>query len=207
MNYMLKDLGSFKLHMIKTDKFKTIAVKVVFRRPIKKEQITIRNILSDLFMQSTKEYSSKRELTIKAQDLYSTEIYTSNNRLGNYITTTFHLNCLMDKYTEDGNFNGAVKFLGDIIFNPDVCDNSFNKEKIDIVKSNCRSALNSIKEDSSNYSLIRMFEEFDNDSPCSYRLAGYLDDLDSINGKELYDYYTNMIDSDLVDIFVLGDFD
>ena len=90
MNYMLKDLGSFKLHMIKTDKFKTIAVKVVFRRPIKKEQITIRNILSDLFMQSTKEYSSKRELTIKAQDLYSTEIYTSNNRLGNYITTTIH---------------------------------------------------------------------------------------------------------------------
>lgn len=206
MNYVLKDLGSFKVHMIKTDKFKTLAVKVVFRRPIKKDQITIRNILSDLFMQSTKKYASKRELTIKAQDLYATEISTSNNRLGNYITTTFHLNCLMDKYTEEGNFKSAIEFLGEIIFNPDVSNKGFNKEKIDVVKANCRSALNSIKEDSSNYSLIRMFEEFDSDAACSYRLVGYLDDLDTINSKELYEYYTSMIESDLVDIFVLGDF-
>ena len=206
MNYTKQDLGSFKLHMIKTDKFKTIAVKVVFRRPIEKDKITIRNILSDLFMQSTKKYATKRDLTIKAQDLYAAEVSTSNSRLGNYITTTFHLNSLNDKYTEEGNFRSAVEFLGEIIFNPDVNDEKFNKDKIDIVKSNCRSSLNSLKEDSSNYSLIRMFEEFDNEAPCSFRLAGYLEDLDSINEKSLYEYYQDMINHDLVDVFVLGDF-
>ena len=51
MNYEKRDLGSFKLHMIKTDKFKTLSVKVVFRRPIVKSEITIRNVISDLFMQ------------------------------------------------------------------------------------------------------------------------------------------------------------
>ena len=202
----MKDFGSFKLHMIETDNFKTVSVKVVFRRPIEKDKITIRNILSDLFMQSTKKYSSKRDLTIKAQDLYAADFSTSNSRLGNYITTTFHLNCLNDKYTEEGNFKAAVQFLSEIIFNPDVTDNKFNKDKIDVVKNNCRSALNSIKEDSSNYSLIRMFEEFDADAPCSYRLSGYLNDLDSINEKNLYEYYESMIKSDLVDIFVLGTF-
>lgn len=206
MNYTKQDLGPFKLHMIKTDKFKTIAVKVVFRRPIEKDKITIRNILSDLFMQSTKKYATKRDLTIKAQDLYAAEVSTSNSRLGNYITTTFHLNSLNDKYTEVGNFRSAVEFLGEIIFNPDVNDEKFNKDKIDIVKSNCRSSLNSLKEDSSNYSLIRMFEEFDNEAPCSFRLAGYLEDLDSINEKSLYEYYQDMINHDLVDVFVLGDF-
>ena len=111
MDYVVKEFGSFKLHMIKTDKFKTIAVKVVFRRPIEKDKITIRNVLSDLFMQSTDKYKTKRDLTIKAQDLYAAEVSTSNSRLGNYITTTFHLNCLNDKYTEKDNFKEAIKFL------------------------------------------------------------------------------------------------
>ena len=206
MDYVVKEFGSFKLHMIKTDKFKTISVKVVFRRPIEKDKITIRNVLSDLFMQSTDKYKTKRDLTIKAQDLYAAEVSTSNSRLGNYITTTFHLNCLNDRYTESGNFKEAVKFLSEIIFNPDIKDNKFNKDKIDIVKSSCRSALNSLKEDSANYSLVRMFEEFDNDAPCSYRLAGYLEDLDKINESTLYEYYKDMIEQDLVDVFVLGDF-
>ena len=206
MNYVVNDLGSFKVHMIETDKFKTLAVKVVFRRPIEKSQITIRNVLCDLFMQSTKKYATKRDLTIKAQDLYAAEISTSNNRLGNYITTTFHLNCLNDKYTEEGNFKQAVEFLSEIIFNPDVNRRRFNKEKIDIVKTNCRSALNSLKEDSANYSLIRMFEEFDSEAACSYRLAGYLEDLDKIDEKTLYEYYESMIEHDLVDVFILGEF-
>ena len=205
MKYTKKDLGSYNLHLINTDKFKTISIKVIFRSPIAKESITIRNILSDLIMQSSKKYGSKRDLTIKAQDLYAAEISVSNNRLGNYINTTFSLNILNDKYTEDGNFSNAVQFLSEVIFNPDISDKKFNKEKIDIVKSNCRSALNSIKEDSGNYSLIRMFEEFDDNSPCSYRMSGYLEDLDKINEENLYEYYTNMIKSDLVDIFVLGD--
>ena len=158
-------------------------------------------------MQSSNKYKSKREMTIKAQDLYAAEVSINNNRLGNYITTTFSLSILNDRYTEKDNFKNSIEFLSEIIFNPDVIDEKFNKEKVDIVKSNCRSSLNSIKEDSSNYSLIRMLEEFDKDSPCSYRLAGYLDDLNSIDEKSLYVYYQNMIKSDLVDIFVLGDVD
>ncbi len=207
MKYIKKDMGSFKLHFIRTDKFKTVAVKVVFRRPIAKEDITKRNIISDLLMQSSKNYGSKRDLTIKAQDLYAADVSTSNSRLGNYITMTFHLNVLNDKYTEENNFNKAVKFLSEIIFNPDVVEGKFNREKLDIVKNNCRLSLNSIKEDSANYSLIRMFEEFDSEAPTSYRLTGYLGDLDSINEENLYEYYMSMLKSDLVDIFVLGDVD
>ena len=205
MKYTKKDMGAYNLHLIKTDKFKTIAVKVIFRSPIVKETITIRNVLSDMFMQSTKKYSNKKELTIKAQDLYAAEMSMSNGRLGNYITTTFHLNVLNDKYTEEDNFKDSIEFLGEIIFNPDVVDNKFNKDKLDIVKNNCRLALNSLKEDAANYSLIRMFEEFDSDAASSYRLSGYMQDLDDIDEEKLYEYYTNMMKCDLVDVFVLGD--
>lgn len=207
MEYIKKDLGSYKLHLIKTDKFKSITVKVSFHRVIKKNEITIRNILSDMFMQSSKKYNSKRELTIKAQDLYAAGLRTTNSRLGNYINTDFYLTVLNDKYTEDGNFASSLEFLGEIIFNPDVEDGKFNEEKLDIVKSTCRSALNSITEDASNYSLIRMAEAFGEGEPISYRMMGYLEDLDNITGTSLYEFYLDMIKNDFVDIFVIGDID
>lgn len=207
MKYLKKDFGAYKLHLIKTDKFKTITVRIAFRSPIVKEEITIRNILCDMFTQSSKKYNSKRNLTIKAQDLYAADIQTTNRRLGNYTNMDFYLSVLNDKYTEKGNFNDSLDFLSEIIFNPDVTDNHFDKEKLDIIKSSCKSALSSIKEDPANYSLIRMFEAMDKDRPSSYRMIGYLEDLDKINENNLYDYYQKMMKTDLVDIFVIGDID
>ena len=207
MKYTKKDFGSYKLHLINTDKFKTIKVRVSFHRVIKKEEITMRNILCDMFIQSSKKYKSKRDLTIKAQDLYAADIHTTNSRLGNYINTDFYLSVLNDKYTEEGNFASAIDFLSEIIFNPDVKDDAFNKEKLEIVKSTAKSALNSIKEDASNYSLIRMAEVFGKGEPISYRMTGYIEDLDKIDGSNLYQYYLDMINNDLVDIFVIGNID
>lgn len=205
MQVINKDLGSYNLHFIKTDIFKTITMKVIFHTPIIKEDITKRNILSDILLQSTKEYKTRRDLTIKSEDLYAADIYTSNQRVGNYIMTSFILQTLNDKYTEENNFEESIKFLHEIIFNPDVEEERFKEDKLELVKSNATLALNSIKEDASNYSLIRMSEAYDKTSPISYRMTGYLEDLDKITEENLYEYYERMLDNDYVDIFILGD--
>ena len=89
MEYTKKDFGAYK--------FKTIEVRLAFRSPIKKEEITLRNILIDMFVLSSKKYNSKRSLTIKAQDLYALDIRTNNSRLGNYINTDIYMTVLNDK--------------------------------------------------------------------------------------------------------------
>lgn len=205
MQVINKDLGSYNLHFIKTDIFKTITMKVIFHTPIIKEDITKRNILSDILLQSTKEYKTRRDLTIKSEDLYAADIYTSNQRVGNYIMTSFILQTLNDKYTEENNFEESIKFLHEIIFNPDVEEERFKEDKLELVKSNATLALNSIKEDAANYSLIRMSEAYDKTSPISYRMTGYLEDIDKITEENLYEYYERMLDNDYVDIFILGD--
>ena len=65
---------SYKLHMIKTNAFKTITFKVIFRNEIKKELITINNILIDYLTYSCNKYKSKKEMIIKKQDLYGAYI-------------------------------------------------------------------------------------------------------------------------------------
>ena len=205
MKYTKKDLASYNLHLINTDKFKTITMKVVFSSPIKKEEITMRNVLSDILLQSSKNYESRRDLTIKAEDLYAADIYNNTQRLGNYILTSMNLQVLNDKYTEEGNFENAVKFLSEIIFNPDIENNSFKEDKLDLVLSNVKVALESLKEDATNYSLLRLMESYDKESPVSYRMVGYLEDIDKINPENLYNYYQKMIEYDYVDIYVVGD--
>lgn len=207
MKYLKKDLGAYRLHMIQTEKYKTITVRVAFRSPVVKEEITMRNILCDMFLQSSKNYPNKRALTIKAQDLYAADIQTYNLRLGNYNNLDFYLSVLNDKYTEQGNFEEALHFFSEIIFHPDVHNQKFDKEKLDIVKATCKSALSSVKEDAASYSLMRLFEAMDKERVSSYRMIGYLEDLELIDEKKLYQYYTNMIRSDLVDVFVIGNID
>ena len=104
MEYIKKDLGSYNLHVIRTDKFKTVMVRVVFQRPVVKNEITMRNVLSQMLLQSTYKYKTKRDMNIKAEDLYAADIYITNNRLGKYATSNFYLSMLNDKYTEKGNF-------------------------------------------------------------------------------------------------------
>lgn len=207
MNYLKKELGSYKLHMIKTDKFKTIKVRICFRRKVKKEEITIRNILCDMLAYSSLKYPTKRELAIKSQDLYAASVNFNNVRLGNYINTEFNLTTLNDKYTEEGNFNKSLEFLYELIYNPNVKDNKFNEDILKIVLTDAKTSLESLKEDASLYSIIRLLENMDKESIISYRGVGYLEDLDNINSSNLYKYYKSMIEKDLMDIFIIGNID
>ena len=207
MEYVKKDLGSYNLHLIKTNKFKTITVRIAFRSPVVKEEITVRNILCDMFLQSSSKYPSKRELTIAAQDLYAADIQTYNSRLGNYNNLDIYLSVLHDRYTEEGNFRKALDFLNEIVFHPDVLNQKFSLEKLEIVKTTAKSHLSSLKEDGASYSLLRLFETMDKNRVSSYRMVGYLEDLEKITPSSIYQYYQKMIRSDLVDIFVIGDID
>ena len=45
------------------------------------------------------------------------------------------------------------------------------------------------------------------DSPISYRPMGYLEDLEKIDVSNLYVYYKNMLKTNMMDIFVIGDID
>ena len=75
MNYEYIDMGAYNLHIIKTSKFKTITIEVNFREKVKKENITIRNLLKAVLLNSNKTFQTEREL-IKRKN----RIFRFNNR-------------------------------------------------------------------------------------------------------------------------------
>ena len=207
MNYVKKEMGAYNLHIIKTNLYKTITVKIFFREKALKENITKRNFLSRIMMLGSNDYKTKVELTKAEQDLYAVNISGTNRRIGNYLDTGISLKVLHDKYTEEGNFEKSLDLLDALIFNPKVTNKAFDETDFNTVYEEYKADLNSLVENKMTYALIKGLEATNDKSVISYRGIGYLEDLEKITRENLYSYYEEVIKHDFVDIFVLGDVD
>lgn len=206
MNYELINMGAYNLHLIKTNRFKTITVEVDFRREIQREDITKRAILKEVLLNSNKSFKTERELILESENLYDLKLVASSARMGNYTNISFKTRFLDEKYTEKNMNEESIAFLMDIIFNPNVDNNSFNEEVVNKCKNRIEKSIKSLKDSKLKYTLFKLLENV-KDKPYSYNSYGYLEDLEKIDGKVLYDYYKDIIANDFIDIFVVGDFD
>ena len=200
MKYTNYDMNAYKLHIIKTDKFKTITVGVAFRRKIVKEEITIRNLLKELMINATESYPTERSLIMATEDLYDLKVLASNYRIGNYAILSFKTRFLNEKYTEDGMNEESIKFLLDMIFNP----------KLDIDVDKCKKKIEKsiigLKDNKVKYSLFKLLETT-GDMPYAYNSYGYLDDLNKIDNEQIKNYYESVIKNDIASVYVVGDVD
>jgi len=198
---------TYNLHLIKTNKFKTILFKLIFRDDIKKEEITIRNVLIDYLMFASNDYKTKKDLSRKKQDLYGASLYGYNKRIGNHHVTEISLSILNPRYTEEIMFDESTNFLKQIILNPLVKNNTFDSEILSIIKKSIESDIKEEKENPDSYASIKLKEMIAINAPFSYNLSGYLKDLEKINCDTLYEYYKKFIKENIIDFYIVGDFD
>ena len=83
MDYKRIDKLAYKLHLIKTDKFKSNYIEICFKRKVKKEEITLRNMLSNILIESSKNYPTNRLMEIRKEELYGTGLGISSYITGN----------------------------------------------------------------------------------------------------------------------------
>lgn len=206
MNYEQFDMGAYHLHIIKTKKFKTITVEVNFRREVKKEEITIRNLLKTVLLSTNQNFKTERELIKETENLYDLKLISANTRIGNYSNLAFKIRFLNEKYTEESMDEYSILFLLDILFKPDIVDNHFVDDEVLKAKKKLEKSINNLSDNKLKYSLIKLLETT-KDKPYSYNYFGYIDDLEKINSSNLYDYYKSVLSDDLIDVFVVGDVD
>lgn len=193
----------YRIHLYKTDKFKQTTIKISLKEPIKKENITKRSLLYNVLFSSSKKYNSERKINIRKEELYSMNLQFLNNRIGNYLNTTLTIKSLDEKYTEKGILEQSISLLSDLLLDPLIEDNHFRKDKVDLYKEKMKTRLSTLKEDAPLYAAIRAKEVYD-DSVLSYRVIGYIEDIDPLNEYNLYEYYKGMIKTNIIDFYVVG---
>ena len=134
MKYNRYEIGPYNLHIINTDKFKRNVISVNFKEKVKKEDLTIRNLLSSVLLKSTKKYPDERSMNIASEELYNIGYSSGNAIYGNYTIMSFEITFLDTKYTSPDLIKESVEFLSEILFNPNVNNNRFDEKSFELSK-------------------------------------------------------------------------
>lgn len=205
MKYKTYNCNSFNVHTIKTDRFKTSHVEVIFRDIANKEEMGAYSFLADMLSQSSKTYPRKKDLITRFEELYKIIIYTTTLRVGNILDFHVSLDFINPDYINDKNYiEEVIKTLFDIIENPNVTNDEFDLKTFNIVKERLKREINSLKENPMKQSIKEAFKAMNTNTPTSYELLGNLESLEKITPSSLYKTYRNLRKNFKVDIFLIG---
>lgn len=205
MKYKTYNCNSFYVHTIKTDKFKTSHVEVIFRDIANKDEMGAYSFLADMLSQSSKTYPRKKDLITRFEELYKIIVYATTLRVGNVLDFHVSLDFINPDYINDKNYvEEVIKTLFDIIENPNVTNDEFDLKTFNIVKERLKREINSLKENPMKQSIKEAFKAMNADTPTSYELLGNLESLEKITPSSLYKTYKNLRKNFKVDIFLIG---
>ena len=197
---------TYNIYTIKTDKFKTCHMEIVFRNNIVKEEITKRSIITEMLVENSNIYKTRRELVIELENLYNSYFYGVTNRIGNNILTSFCFDFINPKFVNE-NIEEFIKFPIDCIMNPNVKNNEFDITTFEYIKERVKKDIESIIEDPKKYSIDKLLNSMCPNTSSGININGYINDINLITPSNLYDYYINMLNHDYIDIYIIGDLD
>lgn len=205
MKYKTYNCNSFNVHTIKTDKFKTSHIEVIFRDIANKEEMGAYSFLADMLSQSSKTYPRKKDLITRFEELYKIIVYAATLRVGNILDFHISLDFINPEYINDQNYlEEVIKTLFDIVENPNVTNDEFDLKTFNIVKDRFKREINSLKENPMKQSIKEAFKAMNANTPTSYELLGTLENLEKITPSSLYKTYKNLRKNFKVDIFLIG---
>ena len=206
MVYKAYNLGTYNLYTIKTDRFKTCHMEIIFRNNIKKDEITKRNVLSELLVDNSKKYNDRKKMNIALEELYDSSFYCITNKLGSCLLTNFCFDFINPNLVNES-IEKFIKFPIECILNPNVENNEFDKNSFSYIVNKVKNDIESIIEDPKYYSINKLLSIMCPNSDSSINMNGYAEDLDYISSSNLYEYYKNMLEHDYVDIYIIGNLD
>lgn len=207
MEYKKVNEQAYNIHFVKTKKFKKIKVRINFKEKTEKEKIVYRNMLSLILLEATKTYSTRRLLDIECENLYGISINANTSQSGNYQLLRFDTTFLNEKYTEEGMTEKSLQFFLDFIFNPNLENNRFNTQAFNNSKHILKEDIESFNDNPGRYAFSRLYENMCPDSVLKFHNTGYMEDLEKVTPENLYTYYKELLRTNLIDIFIVGDID
>ena len=196
------------LHNINTAKFKTNLCAVFLTFPITYENATKDTLIALMLKRGSKNLKTRQEITSKLAELYGAEFDSGLDKSGDNHVLKFYLESLNEEYLpqKEDLLQKSIETLLDLVFNPNIENDEFNKEFLEQEKNNLEQIINSKIDNKTMYALNRCIEEMYKDEPYGLFTYGYEEDLDKITNKELYNAYLEMLKNSKIDIFVSGNF-
>lgn len=207
MEYKNYKHDTYTLYTIKTDKFKTCHLEIIFKNKIKKEEITLLNLLGTYLAYTSQEYPKRRDVIEALEDLYDANFYETNTRVGQNIFATFVMDFLDPVYCQKSFLDDVLAFPFAFIFNPNFRNTVPDKKIFEVIVNMIKSSILSSKDSPTNYAFKQAFKTLGNDNPAGFDMNGDLEILKNITPEDLYSYYQRFLKEFNCDIYIIGNLD
>ena len=208
MEYKQTELKKgIKLHTINNDKFKTNLIAVFLTTKLTRENVTKNAVISATLRRGSKTMPTQEEISKQMESMYGARFDCGLDKTGDNQVLKFYLETINDNFLptngEDILKNSLQKLL-EIVFNPYIEKESFKEQYVEQEKNNIKQRIEGKIDNKARYSKDRCIEEMYKDQPFGLYKIGYVEDLPKMDGKNLYEYYKQLIDTCKIDIFVSG---
>ena len=195
------------LTLIPEEKFKSNLVSIYIQRILDRDEVTMNALLPSIIKSGSEKYPSAREMSYHQYDLYGVSIGADSSKRGESQVITFKIISTDEEYLDEQIFKKVVKYLDEVVNHPLVIDGGFKEEYVAIEKENLKNRIESIINDKGRYAVERAREEMFKNEKYGISDLGYLEDIDKITAKGLYEHYVNIMKTSPIDIVVEGNFD
>ena len=208
MVYKTYKCNSYNIHTIKTDRFKTIHMEIIFRKNIVKEELVNYAFLVDMLMESSKNYPKRKDVITKLEELYKLVVYGTTVKTGNVLNSNFMADFIDPKFIDEEDYlENVIKFIFEMLMNPNATNEEFDLKEFNFVKERLKREIKSIDENPFKSSMRKAIEAMDKSSVTAFPLMGSVEELDDITPSSLYKYYKKLFKDNTCDIFIIGNVD
>ena len=199
-------IKGINLHVINTEKFKTNLFAVFITTPLKKETVTQNALIPMCLRRGSKNMPSSEEISKTLEEMYGAEFNCGVEKTGDNQVLKFYLETLNDEYLpeKENLLKNSIDKIIEIIFNPYIKDGAFLEEYVNGEKQNLQQIIEGKKDNKDKYAYTRCIEEMYKDQVYSLYKYGYIEELNKIDNKNLYEHYKQLIQNSKIDIFVSG---
>ncbi len=162
------------LYTEETDKFDAATFCILLRLPLKRETATANALVSKILMKGCNKYITERELAVRLEEI-RTVMDCSIMKKGEEQIIQLYFRT-EPEFAED-----AFELAGNILFEP-----IFNN--VDEAKTDLKADIESLVNNKRRYAVERCIENMCADEAFGINGDGYVEDIDSVDIKEAYEY-------------------
>jgi predicted Zn-dependent peptidase len=198
--------NGINVYKIDTTKFKTNQINIFFHDNLEKESVAYNALLASVLRRGTRKLQTTKELSIYLEELYGAVFDCAVGKRGEIHLMHFFSEFISDEFSKvnESVFEKAFDYMHDIIFDPKVVDGGFDKEFVEQEKKNIINIIESKINDKQSYSVLKCIEEMCADERYGIYELGEVDYYNSIDEKNLYQYYQEFIKDSPISVFISG---
>lgn len=196
--------NNVKIHTHPTTKFKDITIAFRFMNSLQTINRPSRYYLAQLLSDTCKKYATKEAVTRVLDENYGANFKSTGDTVGSTDLLEFRCTMLNGQFVNQELLSKQLDLIYEFIYNPNFENNGFTPTAYEEIKERLILMVKSYNDQPSNYSYNQSRIAFSEE--LKLKALPTVEEIENCTLEDVNKAYFDMIQNDLLDIFILGEF-